>query len=123
MKGNYDQCKSKGKIILIHVVVGILMALGFGLVFGYFVMLLWNYLMPDIFSLKVITFWQGAGLVFMLRLLFGTYGKDIHGHHAKKCHPYKSINPNIKLPRSREHYDSWWEEQGKDSFEKYVKNK
>ena len=65
------------------------MAIAFGFIFGYFVMLLWNFLMPDIFGLKEINFWQGAGLVVLSRLLFGTRGYGQHGHSFKKCHTTK----------------------------------
>ncbi|MDF2634251.1 MAG: hypothetical protein K0R78_1125 [Pelosinus sp.] len=86
MNANYIPCKSKGKLIVIHVLAGIGMAIAFGFIFGYFVMLLWNFLMPDIFGLKEITFWQGAGLVVLSRLLFGTRGYGKHGHAFDKCH-------------------------------------
>jgi hypothetical protein len=32
---------------------------------GYPVMLLWNWLMPELFNLPVITFWQAIGLHFL----------------------------------------------------------
>ncbi|TSC96434.1 MAG: hypothetical protein Athens101426_354 [Parcubacteria group bacterium Athens1014_26] len=31
---------------------------------------LWNWLMPEIFALKAITFWQAWGLVFLSGILF-----------------------------------------------------
>jgi hypothetical protein len=31
---------------------------------------LWNWLMPELFGLKIITFWQALGLVFLSGLLF-----------------------------------------------------
>lgn len=40
-------------------------------VFSWVVMLLWNALMPAIFNLTTITFWQAAGLLILFRLLFG----------------------------------------------------
>ena len=39
--------------------------------FSYIVMLLWNALIPDIFHLGLITFWQAAGLLILSKLLFG----------------------------------------------------
>jgi hypothetical protein len=47
--------------------------------FGYITMLLWNALLPEIFHLPEITFWQSLGLLFLFRLLFGGMG----GHHAR----------------------------------------
>lgn len=34
------------------------------------VKLLWNWLMPVIFGLPVITFWQAAGLMLLISILF-----------------------------------------------------
>jgi hypothetical protein len=50
--------------------------LGAGLLFlfGYVVMLLWNWLMPDIFGLKKIDYWQGWGLLLLSCILFGRLG-------------------------------------------------
>ena len=37
---------------------------------GYPVMLLWNWLMPEIFGLSGITFWQAIGLNILCTILF-----------------------------------------------------
>ena len=37
---------------------------------GYPVMLLWNWLMPEIFGLSEITFWQAIGLNILCTILF-----------------------------------------------------
>lgn len=39
-------------------------------VFGLAVMLLWNWLMPEIFGLTTITFWQAVGLLALSWILF-----------------------------------------------------
>jgi len=62
---------------------GVALAALFALVLGFVVQWLWNWLMPDIFSLKLISYWQAFGLVLLGRLLFGGFGH--HGpHHAGK---------------------------------------
>jgi hypothetical protein len=38
------------------------------------VMLLWNNLMPELFALKKISFWQALGLLALCRILFGNFG-------------------------------------------------
>ena len=38
------------------------------------VMLLWNWLMPTIFEVRLITFWQALGLFVLSRILFGRFG-------------------------------------------------
>jgi hypothetical protein len=51
-------------------------------------MLLWNALLPAIFGIAAINYWQSAGLIILSRLLFGGFGKHRHcwGHHGKGFH-------------------------------------
>ncbi|WP_348823763.1 hypothetical protein [Flavobacterium aestuarii] len=55
----------------------ILLVIAAGTGFSFAVMLLWNALMPSIFGLGIISFWQALGLLVLSRLLFGG-----HGHHG-----------------------------------------
>jgi hypothetical protein len=48
--------------------------------FGFITMWLWNTLMPLIFHLPVITFWQTVGLLVLSRLLLGGMGGHGRGH-------------------------------------------
>ena len=45
------------------------MALG-----GYLVLLLWNWLLPALFGIRLITFWQALGILVLSRILFGGFG-------------------------------------------------
>lgn len=49
---------------------------------GFVVMSLWNGLMPSIFGLKAIHFWQAVGLLVLSRILFGGFHRG-HGHHFR----------------------------------------
>jgi hypothetical protein len=60
----------KGLKILLFMVVACF-------VFGFVTLHLWNWLMPGIFGLRVITFWQALGLVLLSKILFGGFHK--HG--------------------------------------------
>ncbi|HKF58025.1 MAG TPA: hypothetical protein VKJ45_21385 [Blastocatellia bacterium] len=51
-------------------------------VFGFVVMSLWNWLMPALFRLPVISFWQALGLVILSKILFG----GLHSHQNKGRH-------------------------------------
>jgi hypothetical protein len=42
-------------------------------VFGFVASRLWNYVMPGVFGLHAITFWQAIALVILGRLLFGGF--------------------------------------------------
>ena len=41
---------------------------------GEIVMQLWNWLLPPIFGLREITFWQALGILALCRILFGGFG-------------------------------------------------
>ena len=55
-------------------VIGIILLAIIGVfAFGSIVMLLWNALMPVIFHLPVITFWQALGLLVLTKILFSGF--------------------------------------------------
>ena len=62
-------------------VFAVLAAAGLSLV----VRSLWNWLMPAIFGLGLITFWQALGLLVLARVLFGRFGggpgRRMHWRH------------------------------------------
>jgi hypothetical protein len=51
---------------------------------GEVVMLLWNWLAPTLFGLRLITFWQAIGLLALCRILFGGFGLGGGGSHRSK---------------------------------------
>jgi hypothetical protein len=64
-------------------VLGILLFVFLG---GGVVQQLWNWLLPPIFGLREISFWQALGLLALCRILFGGFG----GHrftHSKHMTP------------------------------------
>jgi hypothetical protein len=64
------------------ILVGIgfaILGIGFVFFFGLIVMLLWNWLMPDIFGLKRLTYWQAWGLLILCTILFKGCGSRSRG--------------------------------------------
>lgn len=73
----------KGKRIAKMVLFGTLAVLMFGLV----IMMLWNWLVPELFNGPQITFWQALGIFLLAKVLFGGWGgrgRWNHGH-AGQC--------------------------------------
>lgn len=68
------------------VVIGfILFGAGVALLFGFVVMWLWNWLMPDIFGLKRISYWQAWGLLVLSWILFKNFdSSDNNGSERKR---------------------------------------
>ena len=56
----------------------VMFAVVFLAVFSYFVMWLWNWIMPMLFGLRVITFWQAVGILVLSKILFGGFRGGPH---------------------------------------------
>ena len=72
------------------------------------VMALWNWLMPAIFGLGVISFWQALGIFLLSKLLFGRLRLE-HENHGEMKQEKLSKNPihdkwMIMTPEQREKF-------------------
>jgi hypothetical protein len=75
---------------LFHGLFHVLLGAGVCVLFGWAVMLLWNWLMPGITGWSTIGFWQAVGLLALCRLMFGGLGwhfmkKGPHGRHHRNA--------------------------------------
>ena len=136
--------RTVGKVIL-----GVIAAAAFALVIGALAMVLWNWLMPMIFGLTTINFWQAFGIVLLAKLLFGFGGlgghdkdmecKDGRSEFKKEFRKEwdkewdKEMDKEARRDmrgRMRRHFhtkcydnafEDWWEKEGAASFETYAK--
>ncbi len=119
-----EQKVKKVVTVIFWVILGAIGIALLALIFGYVVMLLWNWLMPGIFGLGVVTFWQAVGIVVLAKLLFGGFGGG--GSKSRSKGRSKRFEKRLKR-RCNENgisewklYDSFWEEEGKAAYEAYV---
>jgi hypothetical protein len=109
----------------------------FALIFGWVIMVLWNALMPQLFGLAILSFWQSVGLALLARLLFGAshMGKH-HWRHKRWHHGHGCCDDNYQGHNSHgyghkfgdcgcgsgrwQYYEKYWEEVGEKSFKEYV---
>ena len=109
------------------VFVGLFFALLFALAFGFLVKWLWNWLMPVLFGLKEITYWQAFAMVLLAKLLFGAFGahhQDKWGGHSgrfRDWHHRPSRNGVSLRDRHGDwkYYPEFWREEGEAAFEAY----
>jgi hypothetical protein len=87
-------------------------------VFSGLVMLLWNNLLPALFHLPLITFWQALGLLILTKILFsgfrsgGGWGRG--GHWRQNMHrKWMEMSPE-----DRERFKSEWRSRCGGRFEK-----
>ena len=131
--GNFFRKKNPLKIVGM-VIGGIILAGLLAFLFGWVIMLLWNWLMPEIFGLGTITYWQGFGIFFLAKILFG-FGGDHSSDSNKSKKKEKTIRSEIgneiraeirkefKKEFDKEYddkYEEWWENEGKGAFEEYM---
>ncbi len=113
--------------VLGGIIIGTFVAALFALVIGVLIMALWNWLMPELFGLGVITYWQGFGIALLARLLFGGMGHKDHYEKKDYMHPPKHKfvkhmhRDAMKNRRFDDVYEKWWEDEGAERFEKYMK--
>ena len=81
---------------------------------GTVVMLLWNWLAPELFGLRLITFWQAIGLLALCRILFGGFGLGGGGHRNSRRRMEGRISERI-----RERVDERWEEMTPEERQKF----
>ena len=106
------------------VILGLIGAGAIALLLGYVVVWLWNWLMPELFGLKVITFWQAVVMVLLARIIFGGF-KHSHGGHPrdKFSRRRKRIFPGHPFDRKWKYYDDYWREEGEKAFDDYIRKK
>lgn len=142
MQGNTQEKRKgfSGGIIsrLAHIIGWVIVGLGFvglfALVFGFVVKWVWNMLMPAVFGLSEITFWQAFGMVILAKLLFGGFSphRRDRSYQSDRLHhdwhfPWRRFRDQRQNLKS--HYRSWkdyhrfWHEEGEAAFEAYIGRK
>ena len=131
--GNFFRKRSPLKIVGM-VFGGIILAGLMAFLFGWVIMLLWNWLMPGIFGLGTITYWQGFGIFFLAKILFGFGGdhSDNSNKDRKKKRPVrdeigkefkKEFHKEFRKEFDKEYdekYEEWWEKEGRQAFDEYM---
>lgn len=124
--------------ITVWVIVGICAAVAFVAAFSFAIQWLWNSLMPDIFGLPTINYWQAIGLFVLSKLLLGCGGlgsdksKDSCDPSKEEDIEDKKMEENFEnyfkqlfcsdhgVETSKDQYQEYWEKEGRDSFKKWL---
>jgi hypothetical protein len=70
--------------------------------FGFVVMGLWNWLMPSLFGLKLIGYWQAMGLLLLSKILFGGM-RGPRGRSGPRLHGWRE-RWKQRTPEEREKF-------------------
>ncbi|MBV7267968.1 hypothetical protein [Winogradskyella luteola] len=119
---NYFKHKMRGKSpgeIAGMIIFGTIFITGLAILFGFVIMWLWNWLMPMIFGLTTLTFWEAVGVFILFKILLGGCGG--FGGKDKKKTKTSNCNHESKRQFSKwEHYDNFWKEEGNKAYEAYI---
>ena len=86
----------------------IFLGAGAFILFTFVVMWLWNWLMPEVFNLGMVTFWQAAGLLLLSKIFFSGTG------HSRSWHSDR----RKKYWRSR--FEEKWKRIPEDKKEEFI---
>jgi hypothetical protein len=122
----------RGKRRIGWIFLGIVGFTAFAFLFGAVVMWLWNWLMPVIFHLGIISYWQAVGLAILGRLLFGSFHHG--GPHHGRYHMHGPWKHRFHMGDKRNcgdysnsekwsYYEQYWNEEGENAFNEYIKRK
>ena len=119
---NYFKHKMRGRSlgeIIGMILFGAIFIIGLAILFGFLIMWLWNWLMPMIFGLPALNYWQAVGVFILSKILLGGCGG--FGGKDKKASKKSKCNHNNKGEFSKwKHYDNFWKEEGNEAYEAYL---
>ncbi|MCD6447228.1 MAG: hypothetical protein J7L40_03580 [Candidatus Marinimicrobia bacterium] len=117
---NWETYHPAKKIVLI--IGGTILGIGVAILVGFIIMWLWNGLMPKLFNLPMITYWQGLGMGLLGRLLFGGIGGgNSKDSSSKRKGKQRMSHCEDAYETDWEKYDKWWEKEGKKSYDEFDK--
>jgi hypothetical protein len=110
----------------------------FAAVFGWLVEILWNWVMPPLFGLKAITFWQAFGVLLLAKLLFGgvapgyrrrrdeRWGRRFRERIYGAGREGEGDADEAPMPGDRRRWPlfrQFWREEGRAAFEAYAQKR
>lgn len=96
---------SRPRLHPLKFVVYIFFFIAFLLAIGWLVMFLWNSILPEVTSVKRLTYWQAVGLLLLSKILFGSFRKPAPWS-KKKEHWRKRWN-NMSDAERQDIKDRW----------------
>ncbi len=108
------------------VILGIIAAAALAIVFGLVIQWLWNQLMPPIFGLPEVSYWQAVGLVVLAHILFGHHN---HSHDGSKKSRRASVcggtRETVKegdetFIKDWDFFREFWKDHGREAFTNWL---
>ena len=104
-----------------HVILGVVAFGAVAVLLGWVAMTAWNAVMPALFNLPVIAFWQAVGLLVLGRLLTGRFHHRHHGRYGRHECFTRSFHRRKEGGDALDgaSFAQWWWEEGEAAFRLY----
>lgn len=105
-----------------HVALAALALSTFALVFGWGVQIAWNAVVPDVFGLPVISYWQAVAFLVLVRGLTGRFSHGSHHRHHRRFGRHGMCGKSA-FPQGGDSaalYSAWWDAEGEAAFHAYA---
>ena len=115
--------------ILLAVAGGVMLVVVIGLGLGFFVQVLWNRTIAEIFAVPTISYWQAVGLFILAKFFFGLGTSGNRARHKRKtthdrCRGVKLDDGPGPAPTSTLTDDAmfkkYWQAEGKNAYEAFL---
>ncbi|MEN8207613.1 MAG: hypothetical protein ABFR50_00025 [Candidatus Fermentibacteria bacterium] len=117
------KCPAKAIKIVGFTLLGLIGVTVLAILFGIFVKFLWNALLPDIFGLPEIGYWQAVGLAVLAHIFFGAHGgtsKYKKSRNVKKSESAEEVEKNALSREMELDYAEFWREEGREAFKAWM---
>ena len=121
---NYFKHKIRSQkplVIAFWILFGIVAITALAFLLGFVLMSLWNALMPQIFGLPEVSYWQAVGLFLLSKILLGGFsgGSKNKKNSSNKC---GSKRKKESSDFSKwELYDQFWQEEGDAAYQEFIR--
>jgi hypothetical protein len=118
VQGKVKQYVTKAFKVLFFIILGLAIAF----LVGYIVMRLWNWLMPELFGVPMIGYWQAVGILILAKIIFGFgSGDGPGGNNKSRKRPNSKRCGSLRKDFSDwKHYDEFWKEEGEEAYKNYL---
>ncbi|WP_106790842.1 hypothetical protein [Aquimarina sp. Aq78] len=112
--------RKKSPIEIVGIIIfGAIAITGLAILFGFVIMWLWNWLMPEIFGLTTLTYWQAVGVFILLKIFLGGCGSGSSKKSSKNSSD--DCKKDSKTDFSKwKYYDKFWKEEGDEYYKQYI---
>ncbi|EZH73511.1 hypothetical protein ATO12_16370 [Aquimarina atlantica] len=112
--------RKKSPVEIVGIIIfGAIAITGLAILFGFVIMWLWNWLMPEIFGLTTLTYWQAVGIFILSKIFLGGCGSGSSKKSSKDSNDHCKKDSKTDFSKWK-YYDKFWKEEGDEYYKQYI---